>query len=696
MIADSKLERLLQCHGIASEFIAFSGETIQTPLEHRVTILSALGVAPCAEAEVDRMLNAMEAADWLQLTSRVHVLEEGHESIVLAIAIADDSLEMSLQWQLCPEHDSKLSGSYLPAEHLQQDPDTRVISGRAYSRHWLPLPPLKVGYHQLYLQHGEKQVKSLLIVSPSRCHEPQWLREGKRLWGVSVQLYTLQSDSDRGIGDLGDLRQLLDSFARQGADFVLLNPLHALDNRYPDNASPYSPADRRFLNPLYLHVEAVDEFALCGDIRAPSDEVRDLCSAELVNYPLVFALKYRIFEQLFLAFRETHLRPESARGREFRQWQQSLGEAGLRFAEFQSRFPVEGIAIADEPDFHLYLQWQTEQQLRACQQLALSAGMKLGLIRDLAVGSGEDSCEVTTNPALFCMGARIGAPPDNFNPDGQNWGLPPLRPQALVQHDFSHFIALLRSNMKHCGALRIDHVMALMRLWWCPTDGSNAAGAYVHYPVQALFAILRLESQRARVVVIGEDLGVVPPQIRAYLDHSGLLSNVMFYFEKYDGWHFRRPQDYRQKALAVVANHDVPTLSAWWNGSDIVLRRRLGLIRSDEDQSRESAFRHQERQLVLDLLADLQILPAQWQRGDTERSFDPALGQAIFRFCGMSASQLVSVQLDDIAGLETPVNIPGTSAEYANWRRRIPLPVPELLLTEQAQTLLQGLCEVRP
>ena len=375
--------------------------------------------------------------------------------------------------------------------------------------------------------------------------------------------------------------------AVRGADFILLNPLHALDIRYPENASPYSPIDRRFLNPLYIDLRMEESYSNSPAVRTLveepdfSRELSRLRQDPEVDYPEVFKLKYKVFDAMYSYFRERHIETGSNQAKEFTQYIAGHDGAIITFAQFQAAINLPGVQSCHEPEFHLFLQWLADRQLASCQALALELGMKVGIIRDLAVGGGSESCEVSTNPNLFCLEARIGAPPDNFNPDGQNWGLPPLRPDMLRQSHFSHFITLLRENMVSCGALRIDHIMALMRLWWCPTDGSNASGAYVHYPVDELFAILRLESRRAKCAIIGEDLGVVPPEIRAYIDGSGILSNVVFYFEKYDEKRFRLPHDYPTKALAIVANHDVPTLKAWWNTDDLKLRRELGLIASD-------------------------------------------------------------------------------------------------------------------
>ena len=369
----------------------------------------------------------------------------------------------------------------------------------------------------------------------------------------------------------------------------------------------------------------------------------------------------------------------------------------MAFAQFEAGRlrNIDSLQIESDPRYTLYLQWIAESQFEACQQLAQQKGMRIGLIRDLAVGGDGGGAEVNLNKDLYCELASIGAPPDPLAPQGQNWGLPPVDPNALRTSGYRHFIELLRSNMAHCGALRIDHVMALMRLWWCPRYPGRGVGAYVHYNVDELFAILRLESVRNQCVVIGEDLGVVPPEVRTYINSSAIFSNILFYFEKYDSFHFKKPEHYNSKALAMVANHDVPTLAAWWNGSDLHLRQSLDLIKTEEELHQQLRARREEKFQVLHWLGDQWLLPASWQ-GDSEgKPFDLLLCAAIFRCCARSASQMVSVQLEDLALLETPVNIPGTSSEYPNWRRRLPADTSALIDSEIGSKLLSGFSEER-
>jgi len=695
-----KLDRLLHSYGIASEFIEFSGKVARIPVENRLRILRAMGVDCASAAELEQLLKARTDAEFECWLPPIVVQAEGNAQLVLTLAQTErEKLAAEngkIYWDLLLEDGSKLSGecdpSALPllASHTC---DAAVFEQRQFT-----LPPLAPGYHVAEFHTDACKHSSLLIIAPVCTWQPDCLNH--KVWGLSAQLYSLRSPHNWGIGDFADLLQLIEVAAREKAAFLLLNPLHALDPRYPENASPYSPYDRRFLNPLYIAPALSDAFnAPLVQERFNSFEcqakLEHLRGAAYVDYSGVHAFKFDLLVLMYHVFLEQQDTPAGPEGQRFRAFADRGGEELRQFAAEQAGLFQSADGALSEPDFHLWLQWLAQEQLDACQQAALHAGMPLGLVRDLAVGASIDGSEVRGNPGLFCEHARIGAPPDNFNPDGQNWGLPPLVPTRLQETRFKHYISLLRSNMRACGALRIDHVMSLMRLWWCPDDGSNASGAYVHYPVDAMFAILRIESVRNRCAVIGEDLGVVPPEIRRYLDEGRLYSNALFYFEKYDGWHFRKPEHYKEMALAMVANHDVPPLAAWWNCNDVKLRREIGLISSDAKLHEEYAHRGGEKDQLLQWLDEQGLLPNEWRDRDSTRQLDASLRLALVTACGRVASRMLSIQLDDLAGVDTPVNIPGTSAEYPNWRRKIPVSLDSIFNDAAAQRLLHALAETR-
>ena len=691
-----QLDALLRSFGIASDYIEFSGQVAKISTPDRLHMLQCMGARLSTADDVERLLLQQQQRLWGSLLPSM--LCRGPEAGGVPVLVPAAAAGATLHWQLWLEGEGLLDGS-LDCSALSVRTRHRVGSLERLELE-LPLPALPLGYHQLEVSVAGDQALAPLVVSPPTCWQPNGYADGKRWWGLSCQLYTLQSTRNWGIGDFADLQELIGQAAAAGASFVLLNPLHYLDLRYPDNASPYSPSDRRFRNPLYLAPQLCEDAHGQAGTALPTEatdpRLQELRALPLVDYAGVAAVKLPVLAALFRRFEQVEVARDSARCRDFRAFCQQGGAALRDFAALQARLAIRPEPEFTRPEFHCYLQWLVEGQLADCQRLARQCGMALGLVQDLAVGSSADGAEVLGNPGLFCQEARIGAPPDNINPLGQNWGLPPLLPQALLQSHCAHFIALLRSNMQHCGALRIDHVMSLLRLWWCPNDGSNARGAYVHYPVDVLFAILRLESVRARCVVIGEDLGVVPPEIRGYLDGGGLYSNCVFYFEKVDGRHFRRPEHYKPQALMMLANHDVAPLQAWWQASDIPLRRRLGLIADEVAQQQEAVQREEEKGMLLVWLAELGLLPPQWQDQVVTRPLDHDLLAALFTACGRTASRLLSLQLDDLCGVDTPVNVPGTSSEYPNWRRKLPLPTAALFATVAVQQWLSALREARP
>lgn len=692
------LEELLGAYGIATDFINYAGETVSLAWENRLRVLDLLDVDVSSKEAAEASLlhiNSQRFASWVP---KALVIEAGQPAqIPVHLDTAD--LSIPVDWVIETDEGKQFGGVTTPLDLTETN--THTLATRSISTRMLPLPELPPGYHRLTLSSIKQHIQTTLISAPSTAYTPDWLEHNRKLAGLSVQVYTLPSEHDWGMGDFSDLQDTVVSAADLGIDFLVLNPLHLLDVDHPENCSPYSPMDRRFLNPLYIDPFQVEDYfdnkALVAWVATDGvqSELVELRSKTQVDYTAVTRLKYDVFNRMFDFFKTRHLAQATPRAVAFYRYIDGKGESGQFFANDQASKNRLTLEYAKDPQFHFYLQWLAEIQLEACQQLALRHGMAVGLIRDLAVASSCNSAEVQLNPELFCTRASIGAPPDPLAPQGQNWGLPPMKPTVLVDTGYAHFITLLQNNMAHCGALRIDHIMALMRLWWCPGPGDSSTGAYVRYPVADLFAILRLESLRQKCVVIGEDLGVVPPEIRERMAHSSILSNALFYFEKYDGVVFKQPEHFTPRCLAMVANHDVPTLTAWWNKTDIALRQKIGLL--NDEGALEATIHGRESDLiqVLHWVNNAGLLPQEWLEFNIHRPFDELLCRAIFHTSGRMASQLVSVQIEDLCFTELPVNIPGTSDEYPNWRRKLPLPVDALLAGIEARRMLASLTEGR-
>ena len=516
----------------------------------------------------------------------------------------------------------------------------------------------------------------------------------------------MRSSRNWGVGDFSDLAQCARTAGRAGAALVGLNPLHARHLAQPDAASPYWPSSRLFLDVVYIDVEAIEEFAQCPEAieAVATEEFRDALQrardAVLVDYPGVTALKLRILRLLHRTFSETSAHAASPNAT-FALFQKRHGAALVRFAEFEAlrltrllrdgwvaswrdwpdewrdpdsaamaRFRIES---ANEIEFQMYLQWQAERQLDRAAAVAREAGLRLALYRDLAVGAADDSAESWGDQRLVASGASIGAPPDLFARDGQNWGLPPMNPRVLAERAYKPLADLLAANMRGAGALRIDHVMALQRLFWIPSGMPGTRGCYVNNPFDALTAIVALESVRQRSMVIGEDLGSVPDGLRERLHDLGLLSYRVLIFERH--WHgdgsFKRPWHYPAQSLATVATHDMPTIADFWQGSDIERRARLGLYQEPALHAQAVERREAERRGILSLLAELGLTPP-------DSSSAAQVAEALHAVIARTPAMLAVVQLDDVVGEIEPVNIPGTTSEYPNWRRKTSLPIEEL------------------
>ena len=590
---------------------------------------------------------------------------------------------------------------------------------------------LPEGYHTLTLrgvpQDGGALVSTLLIAHGGRCYQPPAFAHGAKLWGPAIQLYALPSTRNWGIGDFSDLQTLVDFAAGYGAGVIGLNPLHALFADRPAQASPYSPSSRLALHALYLDVERIPEFATCAAAREhvaqPAFQARlqQLRAASLVDYEGVAAAKSGVLGLLYREFRQ-QLAQDSERALAFRAFQREQSRGLRRHALFEAlqeyfraqddevwgwpRWPlayhhpdsdaVEQFARAqvERVEYFEYLQWNADLQLAAAHARALACGMPLGLYRDLAVGVNPGGSDAWIAGDLFAPGVRVGAPPDEFNPTGQNWGLPPFVPQRLQAAGYAPFIDMLRANLRHAGALRIDHVMGLLRLFWIPEGAPSSAGTYVKYALDDLMGILALESMRHRCVIVGEDLGTVPDEIRTAMQTFGVLSYRPLYFSRTHNGEFAPPADYPQQALVAVSTHDLPTLAGYWSGADLEVRTRLALFPTPELRTRQIDERVLDRARLWRLLHAMQLIPA--DDGASPPTLDATAVEAVHRLLAMTPAHLLMVQLEDVLGQSEQVNLPSTSEDqYPNWRRKLPLPLEEWAGQPPVHALLSALRALR-
>ncbi|MGC5541313.1 4-alpha-glucanotransferase [Streptomyces griseus] len=575
------------------------------------------------------------------------------------------------------------SASAAPAASPLAAPDATTASAPAW---WIPPPH---GVHRIHVRTPDhRRATAVLIAAPARVPQPP-----ERSHGFLVQLYSLLSARSWGMGDLGDLADLADWAGRTlGSGFVQVNPLHAAVPGRPTDPSPYRPSSRRFPDPVHLHVESIPEYGHVRD-RATLDDLRQDAAAlgeavlnkgALIDRDAVWELKRQALELVvevpltpgrraaycdFLAEQGQALEDHAlwcalaeVHGPDWHAWPEALRDP---------RSPGTARARAellDRVDFHCRLAWLTATQLAAAQRSAEDAGMSIGIVHDLAVGVHPAGADTWAQQDAFAPSMSVGAPPDAFNARGQDWGLPPWRPDVLAATGYAAYRGLLRGLLARAGALRIDHVMGLFRLWWVPEGRPPTDGTYVTYDAEAMLAVLALEAHRAGAVVVGEDLGTVEPGVREALARRGVLGTSVLWFERdwEGGGRPLAPEKWRRDCLATATTHDLPSTAARLTGDHVTLRHRLGLLtRSLEEELTEDATDTAE---WLALLARLRMLP----EGDGD---EEAAVRAVHRFLLRTPARMTGVWLPDTVGDRRPQNLPGTWDQYPNWR--LPIADPE-------------------
>ncbi len=702
------LDRLASLAGIEESYWDIFGTFHETTTDAKVSILSAMGFDAGSERALADSLREFEERPWRRTLEPVYVVGHNGGGPPVRLSLPESLWKEEIIWKVGLEDGNEMSGGFRPS--AGEFRDTRDIGGGAVARLDLPLPgDVPEGYHRLSVEVAGESAQSTLIVTPHGSYAPPWLKEGKRLWGVACHLYSLRSETNWGIGDFTDLASLGRIVAGFGAAAVGVNPLHALFPLHPDHASPYSPSSRLFLNPVYIDVTREPEFQKRREIRAIAESegfIERLARARdtgHVDYPLIGAIKLSVLERMHDVFAERH--PPGAkddpRRADFDAFIKEGGEALRRFTLFQAlhehfdggpwpqwpedyRRPdsegVEGFArdARRRLEFHAYLQWLAGRQLAAAAEKCPGEG-GVGLYMDLAVGVDPNGADAWCEPDTIVHKTRFGAPPDAFNTQGQDWGMPPFHPHGLREKAYAPFIAMLRANMRRAGALRIDHVMGLMRLYWIPPGEKASRGAYVRYPFDDLLGILALESVRNECLVIGEDLGTVPEGFRGRMAEEGVLSYRVMRFERYPDGLFKRPESYPSLSLSTSATHDLSTIKGHWLGRDLELRRNLGFYETEEEKQADEDARARECDLLVMALVDQGLAPEGFpEEGAGEEEAVRRLVIAVERFLARSPSQLMKVNLDDLLLEADQINLPGTVTEYPNWRRKNSLPLEAL------------------
>ena len=572
---------------------------------------------------------------------------------------------------------------------------------------WIKLPQLAFGYYTLSAETGGKSCFVRLIVAPESVYQPKLLANGGRMNGLTMHLYSLRSERNWGIGDFTDLLNLMKYAAEKKLDFVGINPLHALFTSKPAFASPYSPSSREWLNPIYLDIEKVGAFTYNEQLKnwLAQPKIRQRIAAlritETVTYTAVWACKRDALHMAFNAFEQDTCEAAENERAAFEAFVLEKGKALQGFGLFEaldqyysrpgqvgwqswpSEFhqpdseAVEKFARSHEREirFYMWLQWLCAEQLREVNQAAAEYGVKLGIYGDLAVGVARGSADTWLNRQDYCMDLSVGAPPDPLGPTGQNWDLPPLNPLMLKHTGYEKFAHLLRENMRLYGVLRIDHVMALCRLWWVLNGKTADFGAYVHYDAEVMFAILALESRRNRCVIIGEDLGTVPDEARHLLNRYQVFSYKVMYFSK--GWNgFQLPEEYPEQAITVISTHDVAPLAGYWTGKDLDTMFKLGTLPDAAAFQTALDEREHDKADLLDKLKETGCLGADIQM---PAKADETLLAALHKYGALSRSKLYAVQLENLLGVIDNLNVPGVTEGYPNWAQKMPVSLEDFL-----------------
>jgi len=679
----TSLVELAHRHGVATDYVDWTGRYMGVAESTLVAVLEALGVSAATEEDRVAALAAGDRRYWERALPPTVLGRAGVASAFWVHVTHGDAVEVWLQLE-----DGSARGGLRQLENNRPpfDLGDRLVGEASFE---LPAD-LPLGYHRLHLRMGSFETSTAVIVSPAWLPLPARLGGG-RAWGLATQLYSVRSRGSWGIGDLTDLADLaVWAASRHGAGFILINPLHAAAPTAPMEPSPYLPTSRRFVNPLYLRVEAIPEYAeVAGRGRLRKAQAAAQGRADRhpgIDRDAVWRLKREALRSVYQVKRSAgrQLAYEAFRAREGRslddfatwcalaekygsdwhQWPRTLQHpAGPAVAKFAAK-------NAEKVDFHRWLQWQLDDQLTATQATAVQAGMTLGVMGDLAVGVDPDGADAWALQDVLALGVTAGAPPDEFNQLGQDWSQPPWRPDQLVERGYEPFRALVNAALRRAGGVRIDHIIGLFRLWWIPKGAGPMDGTYVRYDHEAMIGIVALEAYRAGAVVVGEDLGTVEPWVRDYLRERGVFGTSILWFE-YDHHGSGGPLEawrWREYCLSSVTTHDLPPTAGYLAGEHVRLREELGLLTRPAEQE----------------LADDQAAQAAWL-AELRRSgaLDPdddapgvdAVVAALYRYLGRTPSKLLALALVDAVGERRAQNQPGTTDEYPNWR--VPLGGPD-------------------
>ena len=723
------IEKLAELVGFHATYTNSFGEQVYAKDEARHSLLNAMGYDLSCDDKINASITELTQKTWRNMLPPAHIakLEDEQHSITVSVEASGAILATTeLNWQITLESGESINDSIL----LTQLPvlESATFDDITFHKYALSLPTLAQGYHQLTLNCADKSASCPLIYAPQTCYSPQEASDDK-MWGYAAQLYSLTSKDNLGMGDFGDLAKLVEISAKQKASAIGLNPLHPLYQNNPAHRSPYSPTSRCFLNTLYIDIKQVPNFTRCqaAQTRFNSEEVQNKIAyakqTELIDYPAVADIKYDILALLFNDF-ITSDPQKNAETAEFNHFKDSQGDDLLQLATFEALYehfrktdfnaygwPNWPTAYqspnsaevnifkqqnAERINYFCFVQWLAHRQLKSIANKTAELDMPIGLYLDLAVGCDGSGVDVWSDKAVYVAGAAVGAPPDAMNTLGQDWGLTPINPVALQQQGYQPLVKALRSNMQYAGALRIDHILGLMRQYWVAPGMKANEGVYITFPLEDILRIIALESRRNNCVVIGEDLGTVPDGFGEIMARAGLLSYKVLFFERWDSGFFMRPALYPAQSMVTVSTHDLPTLAGWWTGKDLEWRQKLSLYPNEVMGQNERNSRIEDRQLLIAALDDLNVIDIRNAPEQAPAKMNRELNLAVQKYMAQAPSHIQLIPLEDALEVIEQVNIPGTIDEHPNWLQKLPVSIEEFDQTESVTDLASAMRNARP
>jgi len=671
-----------------------------------------LGYKAWNDEDIQKSIADFDKRRWQKTLDSINVVE-CHDiwfDAVVSASIPTSDFKFSLY--------NKQNGNQENVNYQIFDTKERQMIGKTEYIKWCfkIYDQLAVGYYEVNLEIGGNKYKSVLAVAPTTCYENPVIRNSK-VWGYALQLYSLRSNRNWGVGDFTDLGEFIRVCGRCGADVIGLNPLNVLMHDFPENASPYSSISRLFLNPIYIDIEKVPEFRP-EDIYGLEGKLHELRSSELIKYEEIYPLKVQMLEKAYARFLAEK---NYERQQDYMAFCSNKGEDLEKLAAFQTIYEDKNkshwggwcaweaefknpnskavkdycVAHQERLGFFKFMQFEAERQFNEACKLIDECGLKVGLYRDLAVGVGKDSAELWAENDLFIKDSGAGAPPDAFFSTGQKWCLGAFNPYVLKEAAYEPFIKILRANMHNAGALRIDHVMGLMRLYVIPD--SEELGTYIRYNFKDMMNILAIESCLKKCHIVGESIGNVPAGFLEALEEKHIYSLSVLWAERENsGWgDFRNPVLYPENAFTSVGTHDMSPLRMWWFGYDIALMKELGLV-NDHDTSEAYHKREADRGFLLKAMDKENVWPEDNQRNADYlygEAYPEGVEEAVNRYTARSASKVFLAQLEDILHVEKLQNLPGTDIDkHPNWRRKVPVSLENL---EQDRAYVRNVAAIK-